>query len=94
MSLFLADKYEEFKDIIDSKHKDVNTNRKKGGMGIGASATSSKIPHVERTMDTLKNKLSKLKSDSRDCLMKAMKSMKMTGGEKPPNEPNSAQQKS
>ena len=28
-NLFVAEKYDEFKDVIDSKHKDVNTNRKK-----------------------------------------------------------------
>ena len=25
----MVDKYEEFEDILDTKHKDVNTNRKK-----------------------------------------------------------------
>ena len=43
-NLFLADKHEEFKDVTDAKHKDKISNRKKGGgMGISASATSSKI---------------------------------------------------
>ena len=28
-NLFIAEKYDEFKDVIDSKQKDVNTNRKK-----------------------------------------------------------------
>ena len=40
-SLFLGDKYEEFKHVIDAKHKDVNTNRKKRGMVFSASPTSS-----------------------------------------------------
>ena len=44
-------------------------------------------------MEDLKNKLSKLKSESKDCLMEAKKSKKLTAGGKSPNEPNAAQQK-
>ena len=33
-SLFLADTYEEFKLVIDAKHKGINTNRKKKRHGI------------------------------------------------------------
>ena len=53
----------------------------------------AKFPHVERTMEDLKNKLSKLKSESKDCLTEAKKSKKLTGGGKSPNEPNATQQK-
>ena len=33
-NLFLAERYEEYKDILDSPHKDVNTNSKRGKHGM------------------------------------------------------------
>ena len=93
-NLFLADKYEEYKDVLDAKHKDVNTNRRKREAWESVlEQHRARFPHVERTLEDLKTKLSKLKMDSRDCLLDAKKMRKETGGGKPPKEPNAAQQK-
>lgn len=47
-NLFLADKYEEYKDIVDAKHKDANTNKKKKQHGKRFSAN---IRHALRWKD-------------------------------------------
>ena len=66
-NLFLAEKYEEHKNTIDAKHKDAGTN---------------KIKKVERSLDDLKSRLSKLNSESRVCLQSITTSRKITGVEK------------
>ena len=78
-NLFLADKYEEFKDVLDAKHKDVNTNwRKREDWESVLEQHRARFSHVERTLEDLKTKLSKLKMESRDCLLDAKKMRKAT----------------
>ena len=90
----MANKYEESKHIIDAKHKNINKNRKKkerkGAWYSVLPQHRARFLHVEIMMEDLENKLSNLKSESKDCLMELKKSKKLTGGGKPPNEPNSA----
>lgn len=48
---------------------------------------------MERSLDDLKSRLSKLKSEARDRLLLVKKDKKVTGGGKPAKEPTPAQQK-
>lgn len=93
-NLFLAERYEEYKDILDSPHKDVNTNSKKRkAWDAMCSQHEARFPHVVRSMSDLKLKLSKLKMDSRQKLLEQKKSRNKTGGGKPTADPTPAQQK-
>ena len=93
-NLFLAERYEEYKDILDSPHKDVNTNSKKRKAWNGiCSQHAGRFLHVARTLSDLKLKLSKLKMDSRQKLQEQKKSRNKTGGGKPTSDPTPAQQK-
>ena len=59
-NLFLAERYKEFKEILDAQHKDVNTNsKKKEAWDTICSQHRVRFPHIERSTDDLKLKLSK-----------------------------------
>lgn len=93
-NLFLADKYEEFKGFIDAKHKDADTNKKKKQAWESiVTQHSARFPQVERSLEDLKARLSKLKSEAKERLHEAKKSKKITGGGNPPKEPTPAEQK-
>ena len=93
-NLFLAEKYEEHKNTIDAKHKDAGTNKIKKEVWVTIlTQHRARFPQVERSLDDLKSRLSKLKSESRVCLQSITKSRKITGGGKATKEPNAAQQK-
>ncbi|XP_064621659.1 uncharacterized protein LOC135484274 [Lineus longissimus] len=93
-NLFLAKCYEEFKDIIDTPHRDANINaKKKKAWDNICSQHKTRFPHIERSKDDLKLKLSKLKMESREKLLEKKNSRNKTGGGKPTTEPNPAQQK-
>ena len=85
-NLFLADKYEEYKDIVDAKHKDANTNKKKKAVWEAIFSQHKARFEVERSLDDLKSRLSKLKSEAKDRLLSAKKDKKVTGGGKPAKE--------
>ena len=82
-NLFLAERYEEYKDILDSPHKDVNTNSKKRKAWNGiCSQHAGRFPHVARTLSDLKLKLSKLKMDSRQKLQETKEIAQQNWGRK------------
>lgn len=93
-NLFLAEKLDEMKDLLESKHKDVNTNRKKkDAWELILTQHRARFPTTNRTGEDLKNRLSKLKSESKDRLQLFKKSRNKTGGGKPEPGPTAAQQK-
>lgn len=92
-ALFLSDKYEEFKSIIDAKHKDANTNRKKREAWDDILRQHQSRFAVERSLTNLKEKLSKLKTEGREALLSQKKAKTATGGGKPPKDPSPAAQK-
>ena len=49
-------------------NKKKRKRKKKGAWYSVLAQHRARFPHVERTMEDLKNKLSKLKSESKDCL--------------------------
>lgn len=55
-NLFLADKYEEFKHVIDAQHKDANTNRKKKESWAEILQQHQARFTVERSLSDLKTK--------------------------------------
>lgn len=92
-NLFLADKYEEFKHVIDAQHKDANTNRKKKESWAEILQQHQARFTVERSLSDLKTKLGKLKTAGRECVMSQKKAKTATGGGKPPKDPSPAEQK-
>ena len=93
-NLFLAEKYEEFKDSLDAKHKGASTNRqKKDTWRKIQQQFDARFPGKDRSVEDLKSRLSKLKSESRDRLSVYCKSRAATGGGEHPPEPTPAQQK-
>ena len=62
----MAECYEQFNDILDSQHKDANTNaRKNKAWETILNQHKAKFPNVSRTVHDLKTKLSKLKMEAR-----------------------------
>ena len=63
-NLFIAEKFDELKDILESKHKDVNTNRKKkDAWEVILTQHRARFPTTNLTLGDLKNRFSKLKSE-------------------------------
>lgn len=93
-NLFLAEKYEEFRELLDAKHKGSSTNKlKKDAWEKIWSQHDARFPGTNRTVEDLRNRLSKLKSESRDRLSEYKRSRAATGGGEHPDEPSPAQQK-
>ena len=75
-NLFLVEKYEQYKDMLEAKHKDANTNRKKRDIWIAIiEQHNSRFSDCTRTELELKNRLTKLKSESKECLLAKKKSI-------------------
>ena len=80
-SLFLAEKYDEFKEVIDSQHKDAGTNNWKCKAWESIfEQHKARFPKVDRTRDELKQKLFKLKMEARENLQQQKKARAKTGG--------------
>ena len=92
--IFLTTCYENYKDILDAAHRDANTNSKKNEAWEKiVSLHRNRFPHVARSREDLRVKLSKLKSSAKEIHTAQKKSQKQTGGGKPLPPPNDAQQK-
>ena len=93
-NLFIAEKFDELKDVLESKHKDVNTNcKKKDAWEFILTQHRARFPTTNRTLGDLKYRLSKLKSESKNHVIQSKMSRNKTGGRKAAPEPTAAQQK-
>lgn len=93
-NVFLAEKYEEHKEIIDGTSKEACANKKKAETWAKIlTQFSARFPAVDRSTEDLKNRLSKLKTESREYHSKAKKHRRGTGGGPPVSPPTAAQQK-
>lgn len=91
-NVFLTSMYEEFKEILDASHRDADTNKKKNEAWEKIiSLHRNRFPHVARSREDLRVKLSKLKSGAKEVHLQQKKSQRKTGGGKPlppPSEPH------
>lgn len=89
--LFLVDIYEEFNEVLDSQMKSVSTKQRKNeAWNTIVRRHEARFPKTRRTVDELRIKISKIKSDAKDYLSKTKKSRAKTGGG--PSSPNKIDQ--
>lgn len=83
----MVDIYEEFNEVLDSQMKSVSTkHRKNEAWKTIVRRHEARFPKTRRTVDELRIKISKIKSDAKDYLSKTKKSRAKTGGG--PSSPN------